>query len=117
MATWRSHSRIFALLLAILVAAGFGLSAVQATTMPVRMSTTADIGSYCDYAACPVGTRDDGCSICCPQLCIAPVAVLPQDLVVGTNVQKPLPFLSLMALLHGRNSLPDPFPPRAGRLV
>ena len=86
--------------------------------MSVKMSMTTDMGLSSDCAACPVGSDDRGNPMYCPPVCIASVvAVLPQDLAVTTNVQKPQPFLSPLALLHGRNSLPDPSPPRPSDLV
>ena len=89
------------MLLAVFVTAGFGLSAVQASNMSVKMSTATDMGVATDMgmagdrdcAACPVGSDDHGNPVHCPPVCVAPVlAVLPQELAVPTVVQRPQPF-------------------------
>jgi hypothetical protein len=126
MTTWWSSRQGFVFLLAAFVATGFALSAVQASNMSVKMSMATDIGiatdmgmsSDGDCAACSAGSDDHGNPMYCPPVCITPIlAVLPQDLAVATNVQRLQPFLSPLALLHGRSSLPDPYPPRPSDLA
>jgi hypothetical protein len=120
MTTRWSSRQVFAFLLAIVVTTGFALSAVQASNMSVKMSMATDMGmgSDGDCAACPAGSDDHGNPTYCPPVCIAPIlAVLPQDLAVATNVQRLQTFLSPLALLRGRSSLPDPYPPRPSDLA
>ena len=115
------------MLLAVLLTAGFSLSAAQASVMSARMAgenamALPAIGSMGKMAG---GAMDEDCTAClkdlgskggpmhCPPDCIAPVlAVLPQDLAMAIvpRVQQPSPLQ--IPLLRGRSSLPDPYPPR-----
>jgi hypothetical protein len=132
--------QIVVLFLALFVGAGMGLSTVQASTMTVTMAAgtpkasgpMADMGMKMapelmaqglglagkgGCATCPTGD-DSGKLAHCPPGCIVPAfAVLSADLEqVPTTLSSrlsapPLPFL------HGRSSLPDPYPPRSSDLV
>jgi hypothetical protein len=133
---WCSPKRFLASLLAVLVTAGLSVSAVQANGMAVTMAMTHDMNatvipdmgaaempamSHADdgeCAACPKGASDNGTPMHCPPACTTPVlAVLPQEFVVTVIDQAARLFSSPYPLLHGRNSLPDPSPPRPGDLV
>jgi hypothetical protein len=133
---WRSPKQILALLLAVLVAAGLSASVVRANGMAVTMAMTHDMNaammpdmgaartaamSHADdggCAACPKGLGDNASPMHCPPACAVPVvAVLPQELAVTMIGQMAPLFSSQYALLHGRNALPDPSPPRPSDLV
>lgn len=115
-----SARHLLALLIAVSVAAGLGMSPVQASAMAVKMAMAADMG------ASGMGTpSDDGCSACpdqksdngkmtvCPQACVAPaVAVLPGGLALTTERLAPRPAPLPTAFLHGQGAGPDPYPPR-----
>ncbi|OQM74525.1 hypothetical protein [Manganibacter manganicus] len=115
-----SARHLLALLIAVSIAAGLGMSPVQATAMAVKMAMAADMG------ASRMGmTSDDGCSACpdqksdngkmtvCPLACVAPaVAVLPGGLGLATARPAPSPASLSTAFLRGRDADPDPYPPR-----
>jgi hypothetical protein len=115
-----SPRHLLALLIAVSVTAGLGMSPVQASTMAAKMAVAADMGasgmdmpSHDGCSGCPDQRPDDGKMTACPQACVAPsLAVLPGDpaLAVASPVPSfaPLP----IAFLHGRNAVPDPYPPR-----
>ncbi|MET2832587.1 hypothetical protein [Mesorhizobium shangrilense] len=123
------------MLLAVFVTVGVSMSAVQASTMAVNMTmalkagmamasetgmTTPGMGAAddSDCKACVKGTGDNGNPMHCPRTCIAPVlAVLPLEFAVMSAVRAPLPSALPTPFLHGRNSLPDPFPPKSIDLV
>ena len=133
---WRSPKQILALLLAALVTAGLSVSVVQANGMAVTMAMTHDMNAtvvpdmgaaempamcHADdggCAACPKGASDNGTPMHCPPACTTPVlAVLPQEFVVTTIGQSAQLLLSPSPLLRGRDSLPDPSPPRPSDLI
>ncbi|RWG75048.1 MAG: hypothetical protein EOQ68_27210 [Mesorhizobium sp.] len=117
-----SPKHLLAMLLAVLLTAGFSLSVAQASVMSSRMASE---NAMAMPAADGMGKMADGamhhdCKACkdtsgktgpmhCPPDCIAPVlAVLPQDpavmIVPGMQQLRALP----TPLLRGRSSLPDP---------
>lgn len=113
------------MLLAVFLTTGFSLSAAQASVMSVRMTGVmvmpADTGMgkmaesdmKGDCNACLKDAGDKGGPMQCPTVCIAPaLAVLPQDfgIVPVPSVQQPSTLPA--PLMHGRSSLPDPYPPR-----
>ncbi len=113
------------MLLAVFLTAGFSLSAAQASIMPVQMAGVmampADMsmgkmdGSAMkgDCKACLKDTDGKGSPMQCPVPCIAPaLAVLPQVIAVTPVALVQQPSTSPVAFLHGRSSLPDPYPPR-----
>lgn len=125
---------VFALLLAVFLTAGFSLSAAQASIMSAKMMMTtgggmavpadtsmakmADTGMNGDCNACLKGAGDTGKPMHCPPTCIAPVlAVLPFEFAAMTVTRAPLPSALPTPFLHGRSSLPEPFPPKSTDLV
>ncbi|UVK47705.1 hypothetical protein BPNPMPFG_002169 [Mesorhizobium sp. AR07] len=115
-------------LLAVFLTAGFSLSAAQASIMSAKMMMTSgsgmtmpadtgmatDTGMNGDCNACLKGAGDTGKPMHCPPTCIAPVfAVLPLEFAAMTVTRAPLPSALPTPLLHGRSSLPDPFPPKS----
>ncbi|MER9586185.1 hypothetical protein [Mesorhizobium sp. M0276] len=123
------------MLLAVLVAVGVSVSAVQASTMAMKMTTGAAAGmtvasetgmsmpgmgaaSDSDCKSCLKDPGDNGNPVHCPPTCIAPVfAVLPLGFATMTVARAPLPSALPEPFLHGRSSLPDPFPPKPIDLV
>lgn len=97
-----------------------GMAAGDGMTMPAGpgMGKMADAAMKGDCKGCLKGAGGDGKGIYCPPTCIAPaLALLPQKLEMTTT---PLPsqISPLPApFLHGRSSLPDPYPPRPSALV
>lgn len=130
-----SPRHVFALLLAVFVTVGVNVSAVQAGAMSVKMAITPEAsmamasdtgmtmpgmgaGSDSDCKACLKGARDTGNPMHCPPICIAPVlAVLPQGLAITLAPPVQQPSALPTPFLHGRSSLPDPFPPKSIDLV
>ena len=120
-----SPKHLLVMLLAVFLTAGFSLSAAQASIMPVRMAGAMAMPADTGMGKMDGSAMKGGCKAClkdadgkgspmqCPPLCIAPaLAVLPQGIAVT-----PIPFVqqpstSPVAFLHGRSSLPDPYPPR-----
>ena len=114
------------MLLAVFLTAGFSLSAVQASTMPIRMANAmamhadtgmakmAETSMKGDCNACPKETGDKGSPMQCPVVCVAPaLAVLPQDFGVTSAPSAQQPSALPAPFLHGRSSVPDPYPPRS----
>ncbi|MFB9980676.1 hypothetical protein ACFSQQ_21445 [Mesorhizobium kowhaii] len=92
-----------------------GMTMPAADTSMAKMADTAMNG---DCSACLKGAADTGKPMHCPPTCIAPVlAVLPLEFAVTTVVRTSLPSALPMPFLHGRSSLPDPFPPKSIDLV
>ncbi|QND68458.1 hypothetical protein HB777_33965 [Mesorhizobium loti] len=130
-----SPKHLLVMLLAVLLTAGFSLSAAQASVMSARMAMTgsemamatdtgmakmSDMGTATDgdCKACLKGAGDIGNPMHCPPTCIAPVlAVLPQDLAMTVVPLVSQPSALPTPLLHGRSSLPDPTPPRPSDLI
>ncbi len=128
-----SPKHVIALLLAVLVTAGFSLSAAQASAMSAKMAmtpsmsmsmlgdtniTTLGLSAAGDCAACQKGSGDNGNPMHCPPVCVAPVlAMLPQAFEL--NLMKPTAqlFAWHYPLLSGRNSVPDPSPPKSSILA
>jgi hypothetical protein len=115
-----SARHLLALLIAVSIAAGLGMSPVQASAMAVKMAMTADMGasgmsmpSEDGCSGCPDQKSNGGKMTVCPQACVAPaVAVLPGGLGLAT-ARHALPPESLpTAFLRGRDADPDPYPPR-----
>jgi hypothetical protein len=120
------------MLLAVFLTAGFSLSAAQASVMSAKMTTgsgmampadtgmaeMADTPMNSDCNACLKGVGDTGKPMHCPPTCIAPVlAVLPLEFAAMTVIRAPLPSALPTPFFHGRNSPPDPFPPKSTDLV
>jgi hypothetical protein len=130
----RSPKHVLVMLLAVFLTAGFSLSAAQASVMSAKMMMTtgsgmtmpagtgmakmADTAMIGDCNACLKGAADTGKPMHCPPTCIAPVlAVLPLEFAVMTVTRASLPSALPTPFLHGRSSLPDPFPPKSTDLV
>jgi len=129
-----SPKYFFVMLLAVVLTAGFSLSAAQASVMSAKMAMTADDGMAMSSDAgmgkmaadasksgdCKACVKDAGGSdnpMHCPPACIAPVlAVLPQAvaMMAVSPMQQPSPLAA--PFLRGRSSLPDPYPPRPSNL-
>lgn len=115
-----SVRQLLALLIAVSVAAGLGMSPVQASAMTVKMAATSDMGasgmdmpSHYGCSGCPDQIPDDGKMTACPQACVGPsLAVLPGGPALA--VASPAPSFAPLpaAFLHERNAVPDPYPPR-----
>jgi hypothetical protein len=133
MTAW-SPKQILVLLLAALVTAGLGFAAVQANGMSVKMAMMSDdgitappnnsmammpdVGGNGDCDACAGGASDHGNQMPCSPVCVSPaLAVLPQLQALAAILRTPQMPVSRLALLHGRNSLPDPSPPKPSDLV
>ena len=114
MTTWWRSGRLFALLVAVLVTAGLNTSVVQANSMSVKMGAMqgmADGASNC--AACPKSSDGSGKPVVCPPVCLASAIALPsQDAIPLMAIQAVIPSPSSFSPLHGRDFLPDPYPPR-----
>jgi hypothetical protein len=114
-----SARRLLALLIAVSVAAGLGMSPVQASDMAIKMAA-ADMGASAmgmpsddGCSGCPDRKSDDGKMMACPQVCVAPaLAVLPGDpaLAIASPAPRPAPLPA--RFLHGCGGVPDPYPPR-----
>lgn len=118
MSRW-SARQIVVLLLAVFVAVGLGLSAVQAGDMTVKMAMASDMAdsSHEDCQGCPMDGGDDGAMASCSLACTAPVsALLPKAPTVATT-SAPRPRLAAYPVLSGRTARPDPYPPRSSDLA
>lgn len=124
----RSPKQFLVMLLAVLLTAGFSLSAAQASIMSAKMATMtgmampSDTGMATDTAStmdsdCGAflkGADDNGNPMQCPPTCIAPVlAVLPQGLAATMMLRAQQPAPSPYPLLRGHAPLPDPSPPKS----
>jgi hypothetical protein len=130
-----SPKHFLTMLLAVFVTVGVSVSVVQASTMAMKMTMGVEAGmtvasetgmsmpgmgaaNDSDCKACLKGTGDNGNPMHCPPTCIAPVlAVLPPEFAAMTVIRAPLPSALPTPFLHGRSSLPDPFPPKSIDLV
>ncbi|MES0097455.1 hypothetical protein [Mesorhizobium sp. M0019] len=131
-----SPKHLLVMLLAVVVTAGFSLSAAQAAVMSARMAVdgrmtmAADTGTTDADMAKMADARDGDCNAClkgsagndkpmqCAPTCVAPVlAVLPEAFPVTGLPRVELPSALTAPFLHGRSLLPEPFPPRPSALV
>lgn len=107
--------RIFVLLLAVFVTAGMGLSAVQASTMPVRMMDMGAGMAMTGSAKCQdCGSSSDskGMTACVALACPAPVTAHEPSVLVLDLDFVPVRHHFLTNILLGRDAVPDPYPPR-----
>lgn len=126
-----SPKHVLVMLLAGFLAVGLSLTTVQASVMSARMmmmtgsgmtvpGTSAIVDTAMDGAckACLKGSGDSGNVIHCPPMCVAPVlAVLPHGLAMRMAMRAQRLSARPAPLLHGRRSVPDPFPPRPNDLL
>ena len=113
-----SHSlvrRIFVLMLAVFVTAGMGLSAVQASTMSVKMMDmspgmgTSGSGNCHDCGGSGDSKR---MAACVTAGCVATVVAHLPVMEIADLASVVVHHMHLDLALHGRGSAPDPYPPR-----
>ncbi len=120
-----SARHFLALLIAVSVTAGLGMSPVQASDMAMKMAMASDTGassmamSFDDACSgCPDRKSDSGKMTVCPQACVAPaLAVLPGNLALAALSPAPCLVPLPTAFLHGWGDVPDPYPPRPSNFV
>jgi hypothetical protein len=110
----------FALLLAVFVAVGMGLSVVRANDMAVKMAMMSDMGAdgQDDCANClhlpdKAGAKATFCGTVCAEPAIAHQHEAPPRVVA---LIAPI-YLANVAALHGRALQPDPHPPRTSDIA
>jgi hypothetical protein len=110
----------FALLLAVFVAVGMGLSVVRANDMAVKMVMMSDMGAdgqddcaHCLHLPDKAGAKVMLCATVCAQLAIALQHETPPRVVALVAA---IPLASVAAL-HGRALQPDPHPPRTSDIA
>lgn len=115
-----SVKNFLAVIFACLAMATMSVSAVQAGNMAIEMSAMAEDTSMSademtssgdDCGACP-GDQDSKYPMACPPLCVAPaVAILPPA-AIFTNASVAVAEPHKNSARLGRDTLPDPYPPR-----
>jgi hypothetical protein len=107
--------RMVVLLIAVFVTAGMDLPAVQASGMSGKMmdmaasmaaSMGASMGGHCHECG-----DSKGMAACVAAGCVA-VAALPRSLEIPAASARPVHRLHPGLALFGRDSVPDPYPPR-----
>lgn len=109
----QSVRHLLALFVAVFAMAASSLSTVQAANKALEMTIIADgMNASGDCAKPRSGEPDDADAMACPPVCVAPViAVFPMALIlVIASTSRPYAFRYPHRL--GRESLPDPHPPR-----
>ena len=109
----RSAKHLHAVLLAIFAMAAMSLSAVQAGTMAMEMSAMADdmdAAGDC-VTPCP-GEQNEADAMGCPPVCVAPAVALLPSVVSLALASTSLHHVFTFSPHLGRESLPDPYPPR-----
>lgn len=114
MTTWWRTGRLLALIVAVLVTAGLNLSSVQANTMSVEMGKMQGmVSDPSSCTTCPMNPDGSQKPMACAPVCMAAVTVLPgQQAIYLMSNQAVATFPSPASPLHGRDFLPDPYPPR-----
>jgi hypothetical protein len=114
-----SIRQAFALLLTVFVTLGMGLSAVQASSMAVKMATMPAMGmsAHDDCQGCDGSKFAKDEAVACAATCVAPVAaVLPQMGLAAVDFV-PASLVPPEATLLAGVALPfDPDPPRTSAL-
>lgn len=119
--------RIFVLVLAVLMTAGIGLSAAQASAMQAHMMDMGMAKGDDDNMSMPMPVKCPDCDKsglakgmpgCVAPACTVLSALPPHTETVraaqlGLLDLRPLP----SRLLNGRDSVPDPYPPRTSDIV
>jgi hypothetical protein len=109
----------FALLLAVFVTVGMGLSVVRANDMAVKMAMMSDMGAdQGDCANClhlpdKAGAKATFCATVCAAPAIAHQHESPPMVVALVATIR----LANVAALHGRALQPDPHPPRTSDIA
>lgn len=101
------------------------MSAKMAMTPSIGMTmlsdtnmTMPDMRAAGSCAACQKGSGDNGNPMHCPPVCVAPVlAMLPQAFELNLMKLTARLFAWQYPLLSGRNSVPDPSPPKSSVLA
>ena len=125
---WLAMSRplirqVFVLLLAVFVTVGASLSAVQASTMNLKMmdmahqGMTSSANGSCDDCAAPGNIKEapgniKGITACVTAGCVAPAATHAPPTAGLNIVFAAVHYLPQNLVPLGRNSGPDPYPPR-----
>ena len=107
--------RIFVLLLAVVVTAGIGLSAVQASTMSMKMMDTASGMTMSGPGKCQdCGKSSDskGMAACVAPACPSPMAAHAPSFMALDLHFVPIHHRFQNRTLLGRDTVPDPYPPR-----
>lgn len=111
--------RFFMAILALLIALGLGLPAVQASAMPEHMAIMQGMSdSKKTCPDCDKMNKQTGLQASCTVACVVPAlsALPPTDGLKLFQSQAKFP-LERTLLLHGMISPPEPYPPRFIRLV
>lgn len=116
-----SPKHLVVLFLALFLTAGFCLSAAQASIMSARMAgTTVSQGhGLADMAmkrGCATCAKDSAGKVAmpCSSACLAAApALVPQAIAIATVPPVQQPSTWPAPFLHGRTSLPEPYPPKA----
>jgi hypothetical protein len=108
MARW-SVRQIFVFVLAVLVTADIGLSAVQAATaMPEVAKMSMMPGMSCKQCG---GDMGGGKAMMCSPVCVSTLAAVPQ-MVSEPMTRVAVSFGEFDPMLTGRSLAPEPYPPR-----
>ena len=118
-----STRRLLTLMLAVLVTLSLSLSTVAAGGMASEMAAMPDMKSSAMpdmkssmSGACQKCSSKGGhaatVAVCGPVCAVPATAMLPQDSPAASALAQ-IDFLKRHALLHGRASPPDPYPPRS----
>ena len=107
--------RIFVLLLAVFVTVGMGLSAVQASTMSMKMMDTASGMTMSGPGKCQdCGKSSDskGMAACAAPACPSPMAAHAPSIMTLDLDFVPVRHHFQNDVVLGRDAVPDPYPPR-----
>jgi hypothetical protein len=109
----RSAKHLLAVLLATFAMAAMSLSVAQAGTMAIEMAAMADDMDAAGHCATPCpGEQNEADATACPPVCVAPaVALLPAVMTLAV-ASAPRTYAFTYSPHFGRESLPDPYPPR-----
>ena len=111
--------RLLVLLLAVFVTAGMGLSAVQASTISLKMMNMAAEMSMPGSGNCPdCGSQGDakGMATCVASACVAPMALLAASTEDLRATLKSVHHMHPDLALFGTGSEPAPYPPRTSNI-
>jgi len=110
----------FALLLAVFVTVGMGLSVVRANDMAVKMAMMSDMGTdgqddcpNCLHLPDKDGAKATFCATVCAEAATAHQHEAPPRVVALSAAIR----LANVAGLHGRVLQPDPYPPRTSDIA